>query len=233
MSGRRLECSRCYRCCNLTVTGADKCSLIASRSHRATCGVTSIDLGYAVSAVKGPGAGYRLATGSELPPLLCADEQAVSTAGALQSMPSNGIDLDEAAVRVLMTVRQVVPSRLRHRTHGIRFIDYGSSARVGPKVIELVRTATREPRTIGFDYGDVGEQPPKRVEPHAVVARNGRWYLIAWDFSNAGRRIYRLDKMAPKFPAGAPFTRWLIPTRDARTYLAARSKDSDGADVWL
>ncbi len=190
------------------------------------------DLGYAITAAKGPDGGYRLAAGSELPPLLFDDEQAVSIAVALQSMPSSGVDLDEAAARALMTVRQVMPSRLRQRIDGIRFLDSGSSDRVDPKVLELVSTAIRDHRIIRFDYGDDHEQSPRRVEPHAVVARNGRWYLIAWDLGKADWRIYRLDRLTPKFAPGALFTRRPIPTGDARTYLAARLKGSGRANEW-
>jgi predicted DNA-binding transcriptional regulator YafY len=190
------------------------------------------ELGYAITAMKGPDGGYRLAAGSELPPLLFDDEQAVSIAVALQSMRSSGVDLDEAASRALMTVRQVMPSRLRHRMDGIRFLDSGSSTRVDPKILGVVSNATRDCRTIRFDYGDDYDQPSAVVEPHAVVARNGRWYLIGWSLSEADWRIYRLDRMALKVPSGAPFTRRPMPTGDARTYLDARSRGSDDADGW-
>jgi len=190
------------------------------------------ELGYSIAAVKGPDGGYRLAAGSELPPLLFDDEQAVAIAVALQSIASSGVDLDEAASRALATVRQVMPSRLRHRLDSIRFTDAGAPGRVDPKVLEAISAAVREQRTIRFDYGDDVDRMPRRVEPHAVVARKGRWYLIAWDLEKTDWRIYRLDRMNPRTPAGAVFTRRPIPTGDARTFLAARSKGSGEADVW-
>ncbi|MFC3300023.1 WYL domain-containing protein [Arthrobacter agilis] len=189
------------------------------------------ELGYAITAMKGPDGGYRLAAGSELPPLLFDDEQAVAIAVALHSMPSSGVDLDDAGTRALMTVRQVMPPRLRHRIDGIRFIAAGSAIRIDPTVLERVIDATREHRTLRFHYDGDG-RPPGVAEPHAVIARNGRWYLIAWDLLGGDWRIYRLDKLTPKVPAGAQFTRRPIPTGDARTYLAARLKGSDSADVW-
>ena len=42
-------------------------------------------LGYQIAAEKGPEGGYRLSAGSELPPLLFDEEQAVAIAVALQS----------------------------------------------------------------------------------------------------------------------------------------------------
>ena len=190
------------------------------------------ELGYSITAAKGPDGGYRLAAGSELPPLLFDDEQAVAIAVALQSVPSTGVDLDDAAARALTTVRQVMPSRLRHRIDGIRFTDSGASARVDPTVLEALSTATRDQRIVRFDYGEEPTGPARRAEPHAVVARHGRWYLIAWDLDKAGWRLYRLDRMTPKFPPGGPFTRRPIPTGDAGTFLSARLKGSDGGNVW-
>ena len=46
------------------------------------------ELGYPVRAMKGPDGGYRLDAGSELPPLLFDDEQAVAVAVALQTASS-------------------------------------------------------------------------------------------------------------------------------------------------
>jgi len=190
------------------------------------------ELGYSIAAIKGPDGGYRLAAGSELPPLLFDDEQAVAIAVALQSTPSSGVDLDDAAARALETVRQVMPSRLRHRIDGIRFTDTAAEHRVEPSVLEAVSTAVRERRTLRFDYGEPTDRPPRRVEPHSVVTRDGRWYLIAWDLDVSDWRIYRLDKMIPKFAGGTVFTPRPIPTGDARTFLAARSKGSVSDNVW-
>ena len=188
------------------------------------------ELGYSITAVKGPDGGYRLAAGSDLPPLLFDDEQAVAIAVALQSAPSSGVDLDDAAARALTTVKQVMPSRLRHRIDGIRFTDTATFARVDPKVLEAVSTAARDRRTLRFDYGGDESGPPRRAEPHAVVARQGRWYLVAWDLDKTAWRIFRLDRMAPKFPPGAVFAPRPVPTGDASAFLASRMKG--GGDAW-
>src|SRR5690606_31046051 len=84
------------------------------------------EMGYQIGAMKGPDGGYRLAAGSELPPLLFDDDQAIAIAIALQNVPSSGVDIEEAADRALATVRQVMPSRLRNRIDGIRFTDTAS-----------------------------------------------------------------------------------------------------------
>jgi predicted DNA-binding transcriptional regulator YafY len=190
------------------------------------------ELGYRIGAIKGPGGGYRLAAGSELPPLLFDDDQAVAIAVALHSVPASGIDLDEAASRALSTVRQVMPSRLRHRVDGIRFTGFDSAIRVDPAVLEAVSAAVRERRMLRFDYGSSSDRPARRTEPHAVVAREGRWYLIAWDLEAEDWRTFRLDRLRPRIPTGPSFVPRGLPAKDAATYLAARSKGSVSEDRW-
>ena len=190
-------------------------------------------LGYRIGAIKGPDGGYRLAAGSELPPLLFDDDQAVAIAVALQSVPSTGIDIDEGAARALATVRQVMPSRLRHRVDGIRFTGASDDVRVDPAVLEAVSAAVRDRHVLRFDYGSSPrDRPARRVEPHAVVARQGRWYLLAWDLEADDWRTFRLDRMQPRIPTGPSFTPRPLPAADAQTYLAARAKGSTTEDRW-
>ena len=204
------------------------------------------ELGYRIAAVKGPYGGYRLAAGFELAPLLFDDEQAVAIAVALQSMPSSGVELGESAERALATVRQVMPSRLRHRIDGIRFSGIESRRRIDPAVLEAVSSAVRERASLRFDYSDVdhsdvdhsdgatqqADAPPRRTHPHALVARAGLWYLLAWDLDRDDWRVFRLDRMAPRTPSGPAFAPRAIPGGDARTFLAARFKGSESEDRW-
>ena len=190
------------------------------------------ELGYRIGAIKGPDGGYRLAAGSELPPLLFDDGQAVAIAVALQTVPSSGIDIDEGAARALATVRQVMPSRLRHRVDGIRFTDAENTTRVAPAVLEAASAAVRDLQVLRFDYGSDRDRPARRTEPHAVVAREGRWYLLAWDLEAEDWRTFRLDRMAPRIPTGPSFTPRPLPAADAQTFLAARAKGSTAEDRW-
>ncbi|NKY41157.1 helix-turn-helix transcriptional regulator, partial [Cellulomonas septica] len=68
------------------------------------------EMGYRIEATMGPDGGYRLEAGSEVPPLLLDDDQVVALAVALQAATATGAAIDEAAVRALGTVRQVMPS---------------------------------------------------------------------------------------------------------------------------
>lgn len=80
------------------------------------------ELGYRIRAIKGPDGGYRLDAGSELPPLLFDDDQAVALAVALQTAAKTGAAVGEAALRALTTVASgdaVAPPspRRRRRLH--------------------------------------------------------------------------------------------------------------------
>ncbi len=196
-------------------------------------------MGYRIRSAKGIDGGYRLEPGEELPPLLFDDEQAVAIAVALQNAATSGVRIADAAERALATIRQVMPSRLRHRLDGIRFAPGGGEAAttsVDPALIEVVSAAVNGQLTLRFDYrgvvGGVGDVPPRRVEPHGLVARRGRWYLVAWCLDRAAWRVFRLDRMSPRTPLGPAFVPRALPTIDAATFVEARTKGSDGPDAW-
>lgn len=188
-------------------------------------------LGYAIDSAKGPDGGYRLAAGADLPPLLFDDDQAVAIAIGLQYAAVSGVDIGEAAERALATVRQVMPSRLRHRIDAVQFTRRAATVRVAPGVLEAASRAVRARRTMRFDYGDVGS-PSRSVEPHGLVARNARWYLVAWDLDRHDWRTFRLDRMTPRNTAGLPFTPKPIPAGDPAAFVAARAKGSNSANQW-
>ncbi len=188
-------------------------------------------LGYAIDSTKGPDGGYRLAAGAELPPLLFDDEQAVALAVALRYATTSGVELGESAERALATVRQVMPSRLRHRVDAIDFTTPTVDERVDPGVLEAVSRAVNTKVTMRFDYGG-GPGPTRLVEPHGLVARHSRWYLVAWDLDRSDWRTFRVDRMEPRGTAGEPFSPRPIPTGDAATFVAARAKGSDDEDRW-
>lgn len=190
------------------------------------------ELGYSIAVAKGPYGGYRLTPGAELPPMLFDDEQAVAVAVALRTAASSGVMIDEAAARALDTVQQVMPSRLRHRIDSIRFTDSGLPGLVDPEVLETVSVTARDRRTLRFDYGEDQDRMPRHVEPHAVVVRRGRWYLVAWSIDRDAWRLYRVDRIAPRSPAGRPFTPRAIPGGGATAFVAARMKGSEEQDRW-
>src|SRR5690349_5792093 len=78
------------------------------------------ELGYPVQATMGAVGGYRLAAGAAMPPLLLDDEEAVAIAVGLRTAAAHPVEgIDEASVRALAKLEQVLPSRLRHRVSAL------------------------------------------------------------------------------------------------------------------
>ncbi|GHF70290.1 putative DNA-binding transcriptional regulator YafY [Amycolatopsis bartoniae] len=196
------------------------------------------ELGYPVQAVKGPEGGYRLEAGDRLPPLLFDEEQAVALAVALRIAAGTGADIEEAAARALATVRQVMPARLRQRVDALEIAAAGpgGAPRVGADVLLALSAAVRAREEVRFDYeppsGAAEPVPPRRVRPHHLVVRSGRWYLVGWDAEREDWRTYRADRMRLRVPNGPRFTPREIPGGDVAAFLSARFKGSAGADAW-
>jgi len=194
------------------------------------------DMGYSIHATMGPDGGYRLDAGSELPPLLFDDEQVVALALALQAATVTGAAIGESALRALTTVRQIMPSHLRHRADSLQFstIQHSEEGRaVSPVVLIAVSSAVRSREVLRFDYrGGPDSDWPRRVEPHHLVTSGGRWYLLAWDLDRDDWRVFRADRIAPRSPSGPRFVPREVPGGNPRDYVAARFKGSELVNAW-
>ncbi|MFF3865517.1 helix-turn-helix transcriptional regulator [Micromonospora sp. NPDC001898] len=194
------------------------------------------ELGYPVAAVKGPDGGYRLSAGTELPPLLFDDEQAVALTIALQiAATTPGDGLAESAARALNTIRQVMPARLRHRVNALRVTAVEPpttrpGAPVDGDVLLAISAAVHATEVLRFDYGSgSADKPARRVEPHHVITWDGRWYLVAWDLDRDEWRIFRVDRITLRTPNGPRFTPRALPGGDVATYVIGRFRGSDDA----
>jgi predicted DNA-binding transcriptional regulator YafY len=177
------------------------------------------ELGYPVQATKGPDGGYRLAAGTDLPPLLFDDDQAVALAVALQLAAASGAGIGEAAARALTTVRQVLPARLRHRVDAVQVTPLAGSATddVDPAVLVALTSAVRAREVVRFDHA----ASMRRAEPHSLVARGGRWYLVAFDLDRADWRTFRCDRIRLRTPIGPRFTPRELPGGDVAAFVTA------------
>ncbi len=201
------------------------------------------ELGYPIAAVKGPDGGYRLHAGTQLPPLLFDDEQAVALAVALQTAATTGASIAEAAARALNTVRQVMPARLRHRIDTLQVTAVERPAtrpdpQVDSSVLTALSAAVHAREVLRFDYtppemDDNGvSRPPRRTQPHHLVTWGGRWYLVAWDLDRADWRTFRADRITPRTPTGPRFTPRELPAETLAAFMTSRFRGSDGSGDW-
>jgi predicted DNA-binding transcriptional regulator YafY len=188
------------------------------------------ELGYPVHAVMGPVGGYRLGAGAELPPLLLDDDEAVAVVVGLHAGGVSG--LEEASLRALTKVERVLPSRLRHRVAALESSMLALPVRgpvVEAAVLTAVSAAIRFAETLRFDYVSHDGTPSRRsVEPHRLVSRGRRWYLVGWDTARTDWRTFRADRLTLRTPNGPRFTHRSSPDGDLTAYL----KRTMGREMW-
>ena len=182
-------------------------------------------LGYPVESLSGPAGGYRLQAGSAMPPLLLDDGEAIAIAVGLRTAARAGVTgIDEAAVRALVKLEQVLPKHLRPR---VAALAAGTAAlppggpTVDPDELTALAGACRDAELLRFDYrGRDGAASSRHVEPYSVVNVGRRWYLVAWDRGREGWRTFRVDRLAAPRPTGVRFAARELPAPDAAAFVA-------------
>jgi predicted DNA-binding transcriptional regulator YafY len=169
------------------------------------------NLGYPVYATPGVAGGYRLGAGAALPPLLLDDDEAVAVAVGLRTAAGGTITgIEEASVRALAKLEQVLPSRLRHRIHSLHAYTVQTPGRgpsVDPTILTTIAVTCRDHHRLRFDYrAHSGTGSVRTVEPHRLVHTGRRWYLVAWDVDRGDWRTFRVDRIEPRTPTGPRFT---------------------------
>ncbi|WP_370413259.1 helix-turn-helix transcriptional regulator [Streptomyces fradiae] len=198
------------------------------------------DLGYPVEASKGAVGGYRLVAGTAMPPLLLDDEEAVAIAVGLRAGAGHAIEgVEEASVRALAKLEQVLPSRLRHRVSTLQNatipLTRGDGATVAPQTLTALAGAVTGQEKLRFGYraGD-GTESRRLVEPYRLVSTGRRWYLVAYDLGREDWRTFRVDRVTEPFPTGARFAPRELPAGDAAAFMArsmARARAQGEVDL--
>jgi predicted DNA-binding transcriptional regulator YafY len=185
-------------------------------------------LDYPITAAKGIEGGYRLGAGARLPPLQLDDDEAVAIAIGLRTATGSNVSgLGETALRALVKLEQVLPSRLRRRVEALRISTVRTpwtEAEVDPEVLTAVANACRDRQCLRFDYRSYdGTGAPRLADPHELVTWGRRWYLVAWDREREDWRTFRVDRMRPRVPTGPRFTRRDLPGGgDAAAFVAGK-----------
>ncbi|MFE2168873.1 helix-turn-helix transcriptional regulator [Streptomyces sp. NPDC059447] len=169
------------------------------------------ELGYPVEATLGAEGGYRLVAGAAMPPLLLDDEEAVAIAVGLRAGAGHAVDgIEEASVRALAKLEQVLPSRLRHRVGALQSattaLTRGDGASVDPRTLTTMASAVAGPERLRFAYRAAdGAESRRLVEPYRLVSTGSRWYLVAYDMEREDWRTFRVDRVREPFATGARF----------------------------
>lgn len=185
------------------------------------------DLGYPVDSTSGRYGGYRLATGTHVPPLVLDDEEAVAVAIGLRHAAEAAISgIEETSLRALTKIESLLPHRLRRRVSALhssvvplrRAVDGGV---IHPEALSVFAAACRDSEHVRFDYRRSDDETSRRlVEPHQLVTAGSRWYLVAWDRHRDDWRTFRLDRIEEPRQVGSHFTPREIPGEDAADFVA-------------
>jgi len=100
-----------------------------------------------------------------------------------------GAEEDGALARGLDKLEEA----LRHRGVASVDVDLGEAA---PGVVPVLRQAVEEHRSVELDHWSVDQDQiiTRTVDPYAVAAESGHWYLRAFDRLRGEERVFRLDR---------------------------------------
>lgn len=182
-------------------------------------------LGYPVHATSGVAGGYQLGSGATLPPLLLDDEEAVAVAVGLRTGASGTVaGIEEASVRALLKLEQVLPARLRRRVTALHsfILPLGDKGpRVNAEMLSTIAGACRDHHRLRFAYqGRAGSSSARAVEPHRLVHTGRRWYLVAWDVARKDWRTFRIDRIGPRMTTSSLFAPRTAPDGDFAKYVS-------------
>jgi predicted DNA-binding transcriptional regulator YafY len=168
------------------------------------------ELGYAVEASPGLGGGYQLKAGSSLPPVLLDDEEAVTVAVAVRAAASSIGKMEEAAVRLLAKLDQLLPLRLRKRASALHSVTISLArpeAAPSIDVLTQIACACRDHLKLRVNYRDrAGNVTSRWVEPMRLAHTGRLWYLVAWDGERKDWRTFRMDRVQRLASTGPQFT---------------------------
>ena len=159
------------------------------------------ELGYPVESLTGPAGGYRLASGTAMPPLLLDDDEAIAIAVGLRTAARASVDgIEETSVRALVKLEQVLPARLRRRVAALGAATVTlpgvGGRRSTPRASRCWRRRVASGECVRFAYrARDGAEGRREVEPHSLVNLGRRWYLLAWDRGREDWRSFRVDRL--------------------------------------
>ncbi|HEY3427972.1 MAG TPA: YafY family protein [Acidimicrobiia bacterium] len=183
------------------------------------------DLGYPVAATPGPFGGYQLRAGTDIPPLLLDDDEAVAIAmGLLTAAGGTITGIEETSLRALSKLENVLPPRIRRRINMLQSAVVPmirAWVKVDAEVLTTVAQACRDHERLRFEYRSrQGEDTERHVEPHQLVSLGQRWYLVAYDRQREDWRTFRLDRIKAPSATKFEFVPRAIPGGDAASYVS-------------
>ncbi len=181
-----------------------------------------LQAGVPIWAQAGPGGGYVLDAAGTLPPLNVTAAEAAAIAVALAALPTLPFAAD--ARSALSKVLAAMPEAERDRAEAVagRLWLRAPEQPPRPAVARVLDEAVRGRLVVALRYTSADDAATERtVEPVALAATRGHWYLLAWCRSRRGPRWFRTDRIT-----AAHLTTERAPEHDAATLFGTPPPDA-------
>lgn len=167
-------------------------------------------LGYQIEGVPGAAGGYHLGGGTDVPPLLFEDDEAMAIAVVLGLSAGAAVPgIERSALTALAKLDRLLPPRLRAQLAVLRHATVSlvpPSEVVSTEWLILLAEACDNHQRALFSYrARDGRGSERRVEPHRLVATDRRWYLVAFDLERDDWRTFRVDRISSLTVPGHTF----------------------------
>lgn len=158
------------------------------------------EAGIPVESTRGPYGGYRLGRGMRLPPVVFTEAEALALVMAVLDGQPAAADAGDVVGAALGKVIRALPENVGRQAAALREHAAAApdrrSARPDPALTSTLITAIAARRRVRVAYRNAnGGEWEAEVDPWAVVARHGRWYLLCHSHRADAVRSYRLDRV--------------------------------------
>ena len=174
---------------------------VTERAARRYVGILR-EAGIPVESCRGPYGGYRLARGARLPPVAFSEPEALALVITVLGSHPAAVDAGASDIvgSALGKVIRALPETVGRQAASLR--DHAtaapehSPARPDPAITSALVASIADRRCVLLTYrNESGEEWDGEVDPWAVVARFGRWYLLCRSHRADAVRTYRVDRI--------------------------------------
>ncbi|MCW5952916.1 MAG: WYL domain-containing protein [Propionibacteriaceae bacterium] len=153
-----------------------------------------------ILSARGPYGGYTVGRGVRLPPLIFSATEALGLVMAALDAHYDAADPTDPVGSALGKILRALPEPIARQAEAVRQTAHAVpdryAARPDPATTAQLVEACSSHRLVRLGYrSEAGSEWVTQVEPWAVVARHGRWYLLCRLVKSQGIRTYRLDRV--------------------------------------
>ena len=153
-----------------------------------------------IISVRGRYGGYSVGRGVRLPPLVFSATEALGMVMAVLEGHHEATDSTDPVANALRKIMRALPEAVAAQAELVRRtarpVPNRYAAPADPSITAQLVHASSMRRVVELTYlPQEGSGWTSRVEPWAVVVRQGRWYLLARRVSSGAMRTYRLDRV--------------------------------------